>query len=240
MARRKSKAKQQEELIQGVTGLIIFGSLIGTYYLTRSIQASLIACVLSFVLFIVVLIILAVKRVDSLKKSGIADIDKRDGIQFEKYLGYLFKVQGYKVAVTKASGDYGADLVIQKAYRRIVVQAKRYSKNVGIKAVQEAQAAISHYSASEAWVVTNSDYTSAAYDLAKSNNVRLINRDELVEMILNLNPKEVPTAKAVIASTPKDQLSCPKCASKLVLRKGSKGEFYGCSAFPRCRYTQDI
>lgn len=240
MARRKSKAKQQEELIQGVTGLIIFGSLLGTYYLTKSVQASLIASVLSFALFIAVLIILGVKRTERLKKSGIADIDNMDGIQFEKYLGYVFKAQGYKVAVTKASGDYGADLVIQKANRKIVVQAKRYSKNVGIKAVQEAQAAIAHYSASEAWVVTNRDYTSAAYDLAKSNNVRLINRDELVEMILNLNPKAVPTAKVFIASTPKDQLVCPKCAGKLVLRNGSKGEFYGCSAFPRCRYTQDI
>ena len=38
---------------------------------------------------------------------------------------------------------------------------------------------------------------------------------------------------------------CPKCGSKLVLRVAKKGEnagnqFYGCSAFPKCRYTRDI
>ena len=38
---------------------------------------------------------------------------------------------------------------------------------------------------------------------------------------------------------------CPKCGSKLVLRKATKGSnagrnFYGCSAFPKCRYIENI
>ena len=30
---------------------------------------------------------------------------------------------------------------------------------------------------------------------------------------------------------------CPKCGGSLVLRKGKYGEFYGCSNYPKCRYT---
>lgn len=30
---------------------------------------------------------------------------------------------------------------------------------------------------------------------------------------------------------------CPRCGSELVKRKGQYGEFYGCSGFPKCRYT---
>ncbi len=30
---------------------------------------------------------------------------------------------------------------------------------------------------------------------------------------------------------------CPACGSKLVLRKGKYGSFYGCSAYPKCKYT---
>ena len=32
--------------------------------------------------------------------------------------------------------------------------------------------------------------------------------------------------------------SCPKCGGILIKRKGKFGEFWGCSSFPSCRYTQ--
>lgn len=31
--------------------------------------------------------------------------------------------------------------------------------------------------------------------------------------------------------------TCPYCKTKLVLRTGKNGEFYGCKNFPKCRYT---
>ena len=35
--------------------------------------------------------------------------------------------------------------------------------------------------------------------------------------------------------------SCPKCKSgELLLRKGKFGEFYGCSGFPTCKYTENV
>ena len=30
---------------------------------------------------------------------------------------------------------------------------------------------------------------------------------------------------------------CPYCKTDLVLRKGKYGEFYGCSNYPKCKYT---
>lgn len=32
---------------------------------------------------------------------------------------------------------------------------------------------------------------------------------------------------------------CPRCSGKLILKKGKYGKFYGCSNFPKCRYTLD-
>lgn len=136
------------------------------------------------------------KRAERLKKSGIIQIDKMDGVQFEQYLGHLFRSHGYKAEVTQAAGDFGADLVLSKDGRRIVVQAKRYSKNVGLKAVQEVQGARAHYKASEAWVVTNSNFTQQAFQLAKSNGVRLIGRDELITMLLQMKEKMSSSKKA--------------------------------------------
>lgn len=38
----------------------------------------------------------------------------------------------------------------------------------------------------------------------------------------------------------KKQNICPYCKQPLVLRKGKFGEFYGCSNYPKCRYTQQL
>ena len=75
--------------------------------------------------------------------------------------------------------DYGADLVLRKWGKKIVVQAKRYERNVGIAAVQEVVGSIAYYKADRAMVVTNSNFTKSARDLAKRNEVELWGRKEM-------------------------------------------------------------
>lgn len=60
------------------------------------------------------------KRNERLRKSGIENIDAMGGIQFEDYLSQLFRSQGYKVEVTSAAGDYGADLLLNNEGKKIV------------------------------------------------------------------------------------------------------------------------
>lgn len=147
MARRKSKAKQEEEYFQGLMGLAAMGLALGGYYLTKSLQGAIIGAVVGVAVVVAIMIVIQQKRAERLKRSGIAEIDKMDGVQFEQYLGHLFRSQGYKAEVTKAAGGYGADLVLSKDGKRIVVQAKRYSKNVGLKAVQEVRGTVSRITA---------------------------------------------------------------------------------------------
>jgi hypothetical protein len=33
---------------------------------------------------------------------------------------------------------------------------------------------------------------------------------------------------------------CSDCGSPMVRRKGKKGEFYGCSSYPRCTHTREV
>jgi len=114
--------------------------------------------------------------------SDITSIDIMEGYEFEEYLKCLFFYMGYAVEVTKKSRDYGADLVLVRDQIKIVVQAKRYNKAVGSKSVSEVVGAMKHYMANEAWVVTNDHFTLAAETLARENSVRLIDREELMEM----------------------------------------------------------
>lgn len=120
------------------------------------------------------------------RRSGIKDIDKMTGKEFEAFLADVFKKKGYSVKTTPITQDFGADLILTKQNRVIVVQAKRHKNTVGIESVQQVIPAVAHYKANESWVVTNSYFTKSAYKLAKSNNVRLINRDELMKMISDI------------------------------------------------------
>lgn len=240
MARRRKKGNSLEDSLINLVALLVI-ALSGYIYLQTG---SLIMAGITFGVLLGIAMgirfFLDAKAQERLKRSGIKDIDQMDGRQFEHYLGLLFRNQGYKVEVTRAAGDYGADLIIQKDGKKIVVQAKRYSKNVGIEAVQQAQASIAHYKAHEAWVVSNRDYTDAARNLASSNSVRLINRDKLIEMILQMNPTTKPNPKQVIAQLPQKEMLCERCGEKMILRKGAKGEFYGCSSYPKCRNTKAV
>lgn len=118
-------------------------------------------------------------------KAGIADVDRLSGQEFEHYLEVLFKRLGYQVQRTPYQGDFGADLVLrQQGDVKTVVQAKRYHRRVGVKAIQEAVASKQYYHADNVMVVTNSSFTRQAEALAKANRVELWDRDTLVARLI--------------------------------------------------------
>jgi len=179
------------------------------------------------------------KQQQALLKADMPYIDKMDGRQFEIYLQILFRHLGYHPEVTKQSGDFGADLVMERD-EKIVVQAKRYgSKNrVSLSAVQEVYGAKAYYRANQAWVVTNSYFTKQAKELAAACGVKLVDREDLQELIRAINPTF--EAKEFYENITPEAHKCPKCSNHLVVRQGKRGRFFGCSSFPACRHTEQI
>jgi restriction system protein len=120
-----------------------------------------------------------------LLQSGIREIDVMKGEDFEEFLAVLFRNLGLQVETTPKSKDFGADLILtNKDGKRVAVQAKRYERTVGVDAIQQVIGAKGHYNTQDAWVITNQDFSDGAKDLAKSNNVRLYNREALIEIVV--------------------------------------------------------
>jgi restriction system protein len=185
-----SKRRQKQIESQITLGFLCVVFLF--FFLTGGSLPETIGLTMVSSLFVVgLLIFIAIQRKRNLRRSGISDIDKMSGIQFEYFLKELYQALGYKTKVTQASGDYGADLILEINKRKIVVQAKRYSKNVGVKAVQEIKTSQLHYKADESWVVTNSYFTKQAITLAASNDVVLIDRDLLIKTIIKMKSSQV-------------------------------------------------
>ncbi|WP_231176850.1 restriction endonuclease [Helicobacter pylori] len=116
-------------------------------------------------------------------KRALQKIDAMNGFEFEEYSKIFFTSKGFEVSITQKSGDYGADLIIEKDGIKWAVQAKRYSHKVSPKAIQEVVSSKAYYACEKACVITNSYFTQAAQKLAQANGVILIDRDEWVRFL---------------------------------------------------------
>jgi restriction system protein len=121
-----------------------------------------------------------------LHRSGINEIDEMLGLDFERYLEWLFRQLGYSVERTAYQGDYGADLVVSRGGMKTAIQAKRSKRNVGNKAIQEVVASAGHYGCQRSMIVTNAFFTKPALRLARDNKVELWDRNRLVTELLKV------------------------------------------------------
>lgn len=111
-------------------------------------------------------------------------IDNMTGQEFEQFIKKLLIKSGYhQVKLTINSGDYGIDILAKKNYLSYGFQCKRYQKNVGVNAIQQAKAGQAFYHLDKVAVITNSYFTNAACSLAYSNDIQLIDRCQLLKMM---------------------------------------------------------
>ena len=108
------------------------------------------------------------------------------GEEFERYVATLLWANGFSnVQITKASGDYGVDILASKDGERYAIQCKRYAKNVGVKPVQEVYAGASMYGATRCAVITNVYFSDNGRTLANKLGVELWDRSDLMRMMAN-------------------------------------------------------
>jgi restriction system protein len=112
------------------------------------------------------------------------------GSEFEEYIAFLFGRLGYRVCKTSKGGDFGLDIIARSANNSLGIQCKRWKNKIGVKAIQEVVAGCIHYGCDTPMVVTNSRFTKQAEQMARSTNCVLVNRDELVRLIIKSKKRE--------------------------------------------------
>jgi hypothetical protein len=189
---------------------------------------------------------LGVERADEGKQpqtaaSLIEQIRKIDWFQFEQLVALVYRKLGY--TVTRRGGanpDGGIDLLIEKDGQRQAIQCKQWKTwNVGVKAVREFLGALTDAGIQKGIFVTLCGYTGDAKQLADKHGIEIVNETDLTRMIEDTGAQRDPDVLAVLNDTRK---LCPKCESEMVLRTATKGlgagrQFWGCSAYPKCRFT---
>lgn len=180
-------------------------------------------------------------------RSGISGVDRMDVKTFEAFLAALFTDLGYEVEGSRVHGDFAAELVVVKDGVRTVVEGKRWSKHLGVTAVQAALGAMTDYGCEAAIVVANRQFTRQAAKLAKSGGIALWDRDTLIGKLLGLHgvPGELPSrqtpipelaattapapAPAPVAVAPSRAVAIPRAAVPVGGTAWTPGTFASCA-----------
>ena len=118
-----------------------------------------------------------------------AVLQEMDPYEFEYFVGDLWERMGWETTVSTASADKGVDITARKSSpydQLLLIQAKRYGPNttVGSPEIQQYASLQNQFDGvDKVLLVTTNDYTRQARETAEALNVKLINGDELVELI---------------------------------------------------------
>ena len=122
------------------------------------------------------------------KAQTLIDIDRLNPNLFEATIAALYSKQGFQVYLTPYSNDKGVDVVVLKNGENYLIQAKQTKSLVGNEAIQEICTAKKYYEDKfkeqfNLLTITNNDYSSSAIILAKSNDIKLLNRGHLENLV---------------------------------------------------------
>lgn len=133
-------------------------------------------------------------RGDKIHKLKKMNMDSMEGPAFENFCAKVLKLNGFDhIKMTPSSSDRGVDITARKGGKLFAIQCKRYSKNVGNKAIQEAYSGKSIYKADYAVVMTNSHFTKQAKQDAAKLHVLLWDRSIVMKFLsFTLNNNDIP------------------------------------------------
>ncbi len=172
-----------------------------------------------------------------------------DWKSFEDLVGEAFRQTGYSVKDNTVNGaDGGVDLWLRKDNKQYIAQCKRWkSQKVGVAVVREMYGIMTSESADGVFIISSGNFTNEALEFADDKPINLINGNDLVTLIEAIDDNSTTDMKTVQELPIKDEPAsnnCPRCGGELIKRKAKKGpkagaEFWGCTSFPKCRYTMN-
>lgn len=111
------------------------------------------------------------------RRRKFGKMDEMEGHDFEYYCADLLEKQGFTdVEVTRASGDFGVDILAEKDGVTYAIQCKRYHGCVGVDAVLRTYAGRDYYDCMVGAVMTNQYFTAPAVKAAQKLKILLWDR----------------------------------------------------------------
>lgn len=130
-----------------------------------------------------------IKRLRNLRRQEFLKLDKLDPFEFEQFVAERYQEDGFKVNVTRKSGDFGIDIWIEKDNKRGAVQCKRYSREnkVGRPEIQSFAGALQSENADFGIFITTGYFSDNAIEVLQRIRSRIpiaiMAREEVFEFL---------------------------------------------------------
>ena len=161
--------------------------------------------------------------------------------EFEMLVEEYFRRRGYSTTRTGGHGaDGGVDIVLKQNSETYLVQCKQWKAySLGVQPVRELYGVMASMGAAGGFVICAGKFTAEAREFAKNINIRLFDGAMLHRLISEVRQAVPQSAANQLAGSTVVTPCCPKCGENMVRRVARKGanaggEFWGCSAYPRC------
>jgi restriction system protein len=167
-----------------------------------------------------------------------------DWFQFEKVKAVVYRKRGYTVSRRGgANPDGGIDLIVSKDGETKAVQCKQWKTwKVGVSPVREFLGALTDAGIQKGVFITLRGYGGEAKLLADKHGIEIVSETDLITMLAATDMRFDGEVQEILRET---RRFCPKCEREMVRRTARKGlvagnQFWGCSAYPRCRFTMPV
>jgi len=157
--------------------------------------------------------------------------------RFEEVVAAYFRHKGYECKTVSFGPDGGVDATIYENDAKVaVVQCKAWNTRlVGVKPVRELLGVMVHQQVGKGYFMITGDYTKEALDFAKAHPITLVAGEGMLTAINRMSSEDQQRLLAIATDGDYMVPTCPSCGIKMLRRTGSKGSFWGCSNYPRCK-----
>ncbi|XRO76689.1 DNA topoisomerase I [Methanocaldococcus sp. 10A] len=151
----------------------------------------------------------------------------------------------------------------EKRLRKILEEFKKKEEDIGIYLIKNLDATnkkakivgkcpkcggdliLIRYKKSRFVGCSNYPECDVKYSLPDKGRIKIPNKvcEACKAPILKIGDREVcinPECPLKHVEVKEENRKCPKCGANLILKKGVYGAFYGCSNYPKCKYTEPI
>ncbi|XRP97461.1 DNA topoisomerase I [Methanocaldococcus sp. 16A] len=151
----------------------------------------------------------------------------------------------------------------EKRLRKILEEFKKKEEDIGIYLIKNLDATnkkakivgkcpkcggdliLIRYKKSRFVGCSNYPECDVKYSLPDKGRIKIPNKvcEICKAPILKIGDREVcinPECPLKHVEVKEENRKCPKCGANLILKKGVYGAFYGCSNYPKCKYTEPI